>query len=215
MATLRVSAGYHHGDLRNALIKTCLSLLAESGLDALSLREVARRAGVSHTACYRHFLDREALLAAVAAEGFALLQQELATASAGAPDALTALKRALDAYLNFGYEQRPYLQLMFGIDMSARQPALKSVATDAFNALVQLVSAAVPTGQPSDSRSLALALWAEVHGLLVLSSALQLQDIAPGHQSREAARQALNVLLDRVLPSVHGGRIEGSSVFGQ
>ena len=62
--------GYHHGDLRRALIEASLALISEEGFSALTLREVARRAGVTHAAPYRHFLDKEALLAAVAEEGF-------------------------------------------------------------------------------------------------------------------------------------------------
>lgn len=203
MATLKPTQSYHHGDLRNALIRTCLAVLVENGVEALSLREVARRAGVSHTACYRHFADREALLAAVAAEGFERLQQDLTAASIGAPDAVTALQRGLHAYLNFGYAHPQYVQLMFGIDMSARQPALKDVTTKAFDALVQLVTAALPTGSAPKSRSLALALWAEVHGLLVLSTALRLQDIAPGDQPGDAARLALDALFVRIIPVAH------------
>src|SRR5215470_2775019 len=73
-------AGYHHGDLRRALLEASLALVEESGIGALSLREVARKAGVSHNAPYHHFKDRGSLLAALAEEGFAELAREMAEA---------------------------------------------------------------------------------------------------------------------------------------
>ncbi len=74
-APKKISAkrGYHHGDLRAALLEAAREVLAKEGVEALTLREVARRAGVTHAAPYRHFADKEALLAAVATEGFAAL----------------------------------------------------------------------------------------------------------------------------------------------
>src|SRR6476646_9579187 len=80
---------YHHGDLRNSLIRAALGLVAERGVEGFSLREAARTVGVSASACYRHFADREELLAAVAHEGLDTLSEEMRTAAA-AYDGATA-----------------------------------------------------------------------------------------------------------------------------
>lgn len=95
---------YHHGDLRPSLLRAAAKLLEKEGRDALSLRDLARRAGVSHNAPYRHFADRQALLAALAAEGFALLAAELE----GRPWREQAM-----AYLRFALANPERFTLMF------------------------------------------------------------------------------------------------------
>src|SRR5579885_21125 len=85
---------YHHGNLREALIEASLDLIAESGPKALTLREAARRAGVSHNAPYRHFQDKDDLLAAVAAQGFRELNQAMLDAAQGCTAALDRLKQS-------------------------------------------------------------------------------------------------------------------------
>src|SRR5512140_1257644 len=102
----RPRAGYHHGDLRRALVDATIELLADAGPDVLSLREVARKVGVDHRAAYRHFADKEALFAAVAEEGHrdlvATVRRDLARIPAGdVPERLRALARA---YTRFAAE---------------------------------------------------------------------------------------------------------------
>src|SRR5262249_52270729 len=92
---------YHHGDLRRALLDAALGMLAREGGTALTLREVARRAGVTHAAPYRHFTDKQALLAAVAEEGFRMLSSEMASSAREATDPRQALQAIGTSYVRF------------------------------------------------------------------------------------------------------------------
>src|SRR5438046_5208157 len=114
---------YHHGDLPAALLRAAGRTLERRGLAALSLREAARRAGVSHNAPYRHFPDREALLAALAAEGFAMLGERLR----GKPG-----REMGAAYVSFALEQPQRFRLMFRCVLTpAQYPQLSSATKTA------------------------------------------------------------------------------------
>src|SRR3954462_15476305 len=120
---------YHHGDLPAALLRAAGRTLEKRGIGALSLRETARRAGVSHNAPYRHFSDREALLAALAAEGFAMLGERLRGKAA---------REMGEAYVRFALEKPQRFRLMFGGVLSlAKSPELRSAAESAHQALVE------------------------------------------------------------------------------
>jgi AcrR family transcriptional regulator len=153
---------YHHGDLQAALTAAAGKILEKEGLDALSLREVARRAGVSHNAPYRHFREREALLAALAAEGFGMLgQAQQAAAAAG------GLRAMGEAYVRFALAHPQRFRLMFGGRIPiARHPQLREVATKTFEGLAGALSAGVPEAQ--SARDSSIAAWALVHGLAQL-----------------------------------------------
>ncbi|WP_200845386.1 TetR/AcrR family transcriptional regulator [Roseomonas sp. 18066] len=139
---------YHHGELRPALLAAAEALLVAEGPAGLSLRAVARGAGVSHNAPYRHFASREALLAALAAEGFS----RLAAALRAAP----GLAGQGRAYLDFAAAHPALYRLMFGAELRAgSHPALKLAAGEAFSVL---------SGVAAD-RAGALAAWALVHGI--------------------------------------------------
>src|SRR5919206_3833931 len=119
---------YHHGNLRPALLRTAAKTLEKEGIGALSLRETARRAGVSHNAPYRHFPDREALLAALAAQGFAMLGEQLR----GKPG-----REMGEAYVRFALEQPQRFRLMFGgVLPLGKYPQLSISAKGAYEALV-------------------------------------------------------------------------------
>src|SRR5512138_2858982 len=118
---------YHHGDLPAALLKAAGRTLEKQGIGALSLRETARRAGVSHNAPYRHFPDREALLVALAAEGFAMLGERLQ----GKPG-----REMGEAYVRFALEQPQRFRLMFGgVLPLGKYPELGAAAKAAHGAL--------------------------------------------------------------------------------
>lgn len=150
---------YHHGDLVAALLAEAGKVLEEEGLDALTLREVARRVGVSHNAPYRHFPDREALLAALAAEGFGQLAERQREAAAE-----KGVRGMGEAYVQFALGQPQRFQLMFGgavrID---RHPRLADVATRTFDALSGALAGASPASRGAADAS--VAAWALVHGL--------------------------------------------------
>lgn len=150
-------ASYHHGDLRAAVLAAAAEILEKEGLAELSLREAARRAGVSHNAPYRHFPDRESLLAALAAEGFAMLGQAQREAAA------TAGPRGMgEAYVRFALAHPQRFQLMFGGAVRIeRHPVLREVATRTFDALAGALAKQAGAGASDAS----IAAWALVHGL--------------------------------------------------
>ena len=153
---------YHHGDLEAALILAAGKILEKEGVEALSVREAARRAGVSHNAPYRHFPEREALLAALAADGFAMLSEaQRVAAEAG------GLRAMGEAYVLFALKHPQRFRLMFGGQVSiARHPRLREVATKTFEGLSGALSAKVPEAQGAGDSS--IAAWALVHGLAQL-----------------------------------------------
>ncbi len=156
---------YHHGDLRPALIAAAIALVEESGVGAVSLRETARRVGVSAPAIYRHFANKDSLLAAVAAEGFRDLGAALAAASRSERDPLSAMGMA---YVRFALSRRGVFRLMFGPELAKRAnfPELTSAADQAFQWLKGGVQARGRAAQ--DSHLAAIAPWALVHGLAQL-----------------------------------------------
>jgi len=161
MSTSRTKArrgAYHHPDLRPALLAAARRLLERDGPGALSLREVARRAGVSHNAPYRHFPDRAALLAALAAEGFDAMAGAMSAAAAKVPPA-RRLGSIGGAYVRFALEAPSLFRLMFG--------GLVRVADHAELAAAAARAFAMLTGETGTSSNPdgTIAAWATVHGL--------------------------------------------------
>ncbi len=156
----RNNGSYHHGDLHNALRQSASAILEEQGLAALSLRAVARRAGVSHAAPYRHFPSHESLLAELAADGFAELRARVADAG-GQSDAQGDKIAAIGgAYMRFAAQKPALTRLMFGAQLPNRAdfPALKAAA-DALGAEI---------GSVLGDDVLGMAAWGAVHGLAML-----------------------------------------------
>ncbi len=120
---------YHHGDLRRALIEAALALVGEEQDWAFSLREVARRAGVSHNAPYNHFSEKRDLLGAVAAAGFDALRERMRAAIAGIDRPRTALLACATAYVSAGVENPALYRLMFGSALAAPAPAARPGTT--------------------------------------------------------------------------------------
>jgi AcrR family transcriptional regulator len=157
-------SAYHHGDLRASCVRAAVQLLEEGGESELSLRAVARRAGVSPAAPYRHYKDREALVAAVAAVGYRELATRLAAAhpSPSTPEQLTSVAIA---YVQFALERPAMFRIMFG-EPCDRDNDERVAATVAVS---QYVRAAVERTFPqADHEALATAVWALVHGLAFL-----------------------------------------------
>ncbi|ASC71949.1 HTH-type transcriptional repressor FabR [Halomicronema hongdechloris C2206] len=189
MAKSRPKRTYHHGDLQQALIDAALGLIAEKqDVHTLSLREVARRVGVSQAAPYRHFADKEALLAAVAEEGFHQLLVDLQDSMVTpAADPLAALQASGVAYVQFAVSHPAHYRVMFGafqVD-NATYPALHAVGCQTFAVLVDAIATGQQAGQiiTGDPQTLARVAWSLVHGLAMLVidgqiSLTQGQDIA-------------------------------------
>jgi AcrR family transcriptional regulator len=165
--------GYHHGDLREALIAAALSLIAERGPFGFSFVDAARWAGVSPAAPYRHFRDREALLAEVARRGFEKFAVALSSAwGNGEPDALAALTRIGKAYLTFAREEHGSYAAMFEAGIAAAaDPALEAAAQSAFAVLRQAaeaLAAKLPPDKRPPSLMTALHIWTMSHGIASL-----------------------------------------------
>lgn len=190
---------YHHGDLRQALIRAALELISEKTVEGVSLREVARRVGVSHTAPYRHFVDKEALLAAVATDGFQMLHHKLEVAiQSSSADAVQQIQNSGVAYIGFALEHPSYYHLMFGAyrSTSAQQnPELEHAAREAFMVLVDAIARGQQAGviRADDSEQLALTAWALVHGwaMLCIDGQIPLSDTQSSHHLAVFATQIL------------------------
>jgi AcrR family transcriptional regulator len=163
---------YHHGDLRPALLEASLALIDEAGIGALSLREVARKAGVSHNAPYHHFKDRGSLLAALVEDGFAALAKEMADARAAAPDARDRLEACGRAYIRFALRSPARFKLMFRPELTgpAEQAAVAQSSTAALDTLATAIVEAQAAGlaPAGDPKPLVLTCWATVHGFASL-----------------------------------------------
>lgn len=159
MTTPRPRArAYHHGDLQAALLRAAGRMLEKRGLAGLSLRQAAGGIGVSHSAPYRHFPDRDSLLAALAAQGFAALGSAMQEAAASG-----GLRAMGAAYVRFALERPQRFRLMFGSAVpSPRHAALRENATRVFERLAQALAPQIPGPAGRDA---SLAAWALVHGL--------------------------------------------------
>jgi AcrR family transcriptional regulator len=169
---------YHHGDLRRSLIDAGCALLSADQNWNFSLREVARRAGVSHNAPYNHFADRHDLLAAVAATGFQELRERMLASIAGTKNPKTALIKSASAYVSFGLENPARYRLMFASALSTTaEPGstLQTAATASRAVLGELIyrgaKAGVFAASARNEESLqvaVLAAFSTVHGLTML-----------------------------------------------
>ena len=155
---------YHHGDLSAACVTAAMELLEEGGETALSLRAVARRAGVSPAAPYRHYADREALVSAIAALGYRELAERLTTAHPS-PSTADQLTSVAVAYVHFALERPALFRIMFG-EPCDRDNDERIAATAAVTLyLREIVARVFPD---ADTEAMATATWALVHGLAFL-----------------------------------------------
>jgi len=165
--------GYHHGNLKEALLRAALELIAQKGPAGLTFAEAARWAGVSPAAPYRHFRDRDELLASVALRGFEKFEAALARAwDDGRPDVFTAFDRLGTAYLDFARTEPAYYSAMFeaGIPL-ATNPELRELSERAFVVLrdaAEKLCAQMPQSGRPPALMVALHIWAMAHGIASL-----------------------------------------------
>jgi AcrR family transcriptional regulator len=172
---------YHHGDLRRALIDTALDLVTEEQDWAFSLREVARRAGVSHQAPYNHFPEKQDLLAAVAVVGFERLRDGLLSAMAGIDDPEALVEAIGRTYVRLGLENPALYRLMFGPGLADVGPGDRPMAARSAGARARAVLEdaiqrgarsgvfAIPADSLKDQVLAAHVVWSAVHGLTTLA----------------------------------------------
>ena len=172
-------ASYHHGDLERALVEAAVELIRTEGVDALTLRSVGAKVGVSRTALYRHFEDKAALLARVAAEGFRRLFQTMAQVIANSSDERHDVLPVMGAaYVHFALANQSHYEAMFGGAVSdwSRYPDLMRDSGAAFEQLVEVVRSEqrrgrIGAGDPVDRAEI---IWSLVHGISTLAAARHL-----------------------------------------
>jgi AcrR family transcriptional regulator len=190
---------YHHGDLRRALLDAALALAAERGAAGVTLREAARIAGVSQTAPYRHFADKQAMLAAVAEEGFHLFDEEIRHALAtAAPDPTTQLVCLGVAYVRFALDHAAHFRLMFGHGSPPKSasPGLQAAARRAFQLFFGTVERCAAR-RPHEVvvKEISFRLWALAHGIATLALEKQILFDVDAETLARTTRNAMTDLL--------------------
>ncbi|HEY7244922.1 MAG TPA: TetR/AcrR family transcriptional regulator [Xanthobacteraceae bacterium] len=195
---------YHHGDLRRAIIGAAFEILSETQSLDFSLRELARRAGVSHNAPYKHFADKRELLAAVSTAGFERLTRRMSDELAEHGNARAQLFAMLRAYIGHGVENPALYRLMFGGYLSSPdggRPAIERATAEKTKALLAdvIVKGGLGRAIPNTSRNerkiagAILACWSLVHGLtMLLADGL----VGPAKRSDELSDSVVQGLLD-------------------
>jgi AcrR family transcriptional regulator len=200
--------GYHHGNLREALISAALDLISKKGPAGFTFADAARAAGVSPAAPYRHFRDRDALMADVARRGFERFEQRLAAAwNEGRPSPLAALERLGRTYLVFAREEPAYFSAMFEAGLPlADHPELQVAGDRAFGVLrgaCEVVVAGLPTAKRPPAMMMALHVWSLAHGIASL--------FARG----DAARRSLPMTPEELLEAGTLVYLEGLGIAAQ
>jgi AcrR family transcriptional regulator len=191
---------YHHGDLKNALIQAGIEILSEQGLQALSLRKVAQRAGVSHAAPYAHFKDKQALLAAISTEGYRKLYNCLAeVVEQYRDDPLRQFVEAAWAYLQFALCEPAHFKITLSgaVEKEREYPAYIEMTQKAFRLVVGVTEACQQAGilKPGPPDQMAVSLWSTVHGFTALILEGQLSSSLA---ERRNLRKMLIFVLDQI-----------------
>lgn len=173
---------YHHGDLKSVILAQAAVLVAERGADGISLRELARAAGVSHAAPAHHFTDRRGLFTALATEGFTLL-------AAALNDAKPEFAHAARAYVQFALDRPGYYAVMFDKMLyDATDPALRAAEAEAAAELTRGVATLTDPNAQRDPEGAALAAWSLVHGFALLTLNGAVSDDDPVDTAERLAR---------------------------
>ena len=204
MANTKQRRPYHHGDLRAALVRAALLLVEEHGIKGLALSDAARLVGVSVAAPYRHFKDKEALLAEIAAEGFALFRDALARAAQSNPrDKVKRLVEMGVAYVDFALEHRSHFKVMWEGGLSkATYPAVGHAAYEAYLLLEKAAMDLLPGAPGGRQHALVATAWSLVHGYASLTLERELEVVAGKQSDRKMLRQSLHLLLDQFATKV-------------
>lgn len=191
---------YHHGNLRAALLLARLQVLAEGGVDALSLRKVTQLVGVSHAAVYRHFDSKEALLAALAQEGFERLHLAMTEAMQG-KTLLSQFTACGVCYITFATTNPEAFRIMFGHAVIHKEnyPELMRAFDKTLEPLIECIDACQRAGVVCDgpTRQLAMLAWSAVHGQAALLVDHQLSMLLKEHESIEQLATQLTMSLYR------------------
>lgn len=190
---------YHHGDLKNALIQAGMEILAEEGLGRLSLRKVAKQAGVSHAAPYSHFADKQALIAAISTEGYKRLFIQInAVFETYADQPETLLTETAWAYLQFAREETDCFKLMFSSTLEKEKdyPDFVAASKETFAQLVEIVKICQADGilKEEAAELAAVRLWSTVHGFISLLLEGQISStVTEGRELKELLMDVLGI----------------------
>jgi AcrR family transcriptional regulator len=183
---------YHHGDLREALVRAGRAILEKDGVEALTLRACARKAGVSHAAPQHHFASVNDLLAEIAATGFEDFVKALDKGAARAPSPVEKLKAMGQSYVAFARERPAVYQLMFGVAAPLSSERLQAAKVAAWDQLANAVAAAAG---PADKEAKAMQVWSTVHGFSMLVISQRLPPVV-------SISQALKRVIDGLAPAI-------------
>jgi AcrR family transcriptional regulator len=186
MSTSEKTKAYHHGNLRQALLEAARDLTAEVGIDGFTLREVARRAGVSHAAPYNHFADKAALIEALAINAFQELGNALRLAVAQHTDPLATLEEIGVAYVRFAFQHPNEFRFIFRNDLRTNSKSASNQAGErAYGILLEATKNAQSKLLHSNLELLALTAWSTSHGLATLVVNGPRQDLVNNLESVE------------------------------
>ncbi|MDK9500178.1 TetR/AcrR family transcriptional regulator [Streptomyces katrae] len=186
---------YHHGDLRHAVLTAALDVIAAEGPGALSLRDLARRAGVSHAAPAHHFKDRTGLLTAIAAEGYDLLAEALADADADADADAPKLRERGVRYVRFAMTHPAHFQVMFQPELLREDdPDLTAARQRAGEQLRMGVAQLPDAGRGDDARLAGVAAWSLAHGFATLLLSRNLSGPVDDQDPEEVFRSITGLL---------------------
>jgi len=192
MSTVKLA--YHHGDLRAALIDSALEVIGELGPQAMTIREVARRAGVSHAAPYRHFTDKDALILAVVERGFQLMDETMQAARATAgEDLLAQFAASGEAYFDFAFRYPAYYRVMFSGDLlnSTGSESLRHTSDPSFSQMQQDLRACQAMGilREGDPLLQAISIVSTIHGFVSLVNDNRIGDLLGEERTLEQVKE--------------------------
>jgi AcrR family transcriptional regulator len=195
----RAGRGYHHGNLRPALVEAGLRILERDGLAGLSLRAVAREAGVSRAAPYHHFANRDALLAAIAAQAFKSLEDSVAAFDGVSGTVEERLREIARGYVGFAVGRPEIYRLLFGTEIGDKSayPELQAAGTASYAAFARQIAAlrAEHGTGGADDRLAGLAVWTMLHGLAMAAIEGRLDAAGGAATPEDLAAGLVDVLL--------------------
>ena len=196
---------YHHGDLKNALIQAGIKILAEEGIEGFSLRKVAREAGVTHSAPYAHFADKQAMIAAISTDGYRKVYERINAVMDQFPD--DPLRQFIETawvYVSFGFDEPDHFKITFSgsVEREREYPALVEMTGKTFDALRQLIircqqAGLIDKGEPDLA---AVTMWGFAHGFVYLiQESMVSHTVTNRYSKREMFILSLNHLLKKPL----------------
>lgn len=196
------SKKYHHGDLKNALIKAGIKILSKEGVSGLTLRKVAKQAGVSHSAPYAHFADKQSLIAAISTEGFKQLYAQLDAAILSKKnDPKQQLKAGAWTYVQFAIDNTDAFKIMFSgvLEKERDYPSFVEISHKTFDRVVEIVKSCQEAGvlHPAPPEVMAVAVWGQLHGIVSLVLEGQVSHVV---LDRYSIREIVSFALEQIIP---------------